>query len=78
MTDQAMMHEGEWSLRLGLKGWPKVAETIMVARNVILAELTQARVHLQNISSEGSVEILRRAKARGIQVSAKLLPSIWH
>lgn len=74
MTDQAMMHEGEWSLRLGLKGWPKVAETIMVARNVILAELTQARVHLQNISSAGSVEILRRAKARGIQVSAEVTP----
>lgn len=74
MTDQAMMHEGEWSLRLGLKGWPKVAETIMVARNVILAELTQARVHLQNISSAGSVEILRRAKARGIQVSASVSP----
>lgn len=74
MTDQAMMHEGEWSLRLGLKGWPKVAESIMVARNVILAELTQAHVHLQNISSAASVEILRRAKARGIQVSAELSP----
>lgn len=74
MTDQAMMHEGEWSLRLGLKGWPKVAETIMVARNVILAELTQARLHLQTISSAGSVEILRRAKARGIQVSAEVSP----
>ena len=74
MTDQAMMHEGEWSLRLGLKGWPKVAESIMVARNVILAELTQAHVHLQNISSAASVEILRRAKARGIQISAELSP----
>ena len=51
LTEGAVMNEGEWSLRLGLQGWPKAAEDIIVARNVILAELTGAHIHMQHISS---------------------------
>ena len=74
LTEGAMMNEGEWSLRLGLKGWPKAAEDIIVARNVILADITGAHIHMQHISSSASVDILRRAKERGITVSAEASP----
>ncbi|MGC6425333.1 MAG: dihydroorotase [Lentimonas sp.] len=74
LTDGAVMNEGEWSLRLGLKGWPKAAEDIIVARNVILAETTGAHIHMQHVSSAASVDILRRAKDRGISVSGEASP----
>lgn len=74
LTKGAMMNEGEWSLRLGLQGWPKAAEDIIVARNVILAELTGAHIHMQHLSSAGSVDILRRAIARGVSVSGEASP----
>jgi len=74
LTQGAMMNEGEWSLRLGLMGWPKAAEDIMVARNVILADITQAHIHIQQLSSARSVEILRRAKQRGISITAETSP----
>jgi dihydroorotase len=74
LTQHAVMNEGEWSLRLGLRGWPKAAEDIIVARNVILAELTGAHIHMQHVSSAASVEILRRAIARGISVSGEASP----
>jgi len=60
--------------RLGLRGWPKAAEDIIVARNVILAELTGAHIHMQHVSSANSVDILRRAIARGISVSGEASP----
>ena len=66
LTEGAVMHEGEWSLRLGLRGWPSSAEDIIVARNVILSDHTGAHIHLQHISSAQSVDIIRRAKQRGI------------
>ncbi len=68
------MHEGAVSTRLGLKGIPSAAEEIMVSRNVILAELTGGHVHLQHISARGSVELIRRAKDKGIQVTAEATP----
>jgi dihydroorotase len=74
LTEGAVMHEGEWSLRLGLRGWPRVAEDIIVARNVLLAEATGAHIHMQHISSATSVDILRRAKQRGAPVSGEASP----
>ncbi|HKK19656.1 MAG TPA: dihydroorotase, partial [Opitutales bacterium] len=74
LTEGAVMNEGEWSLRLGLRGWPKAAEDIIVARNVLLAEMTGAHIHMQHVSSANSVDILRRALARGAPVSAEASP----
>lgn len=68
------MNEGEWSLRLGLKGWPKIAEDIMVARNVQLAELTGAHIHMQHISSANAIDIIRRAKERSAPITAEACP----
>jgi dihydroorotase len=73
-TEGAMMNEGEWSLRLGLRGWPKAAEDIMVARNVLLAELTGAHIHMQHVSSATSIDIIRRAKERNALVTAETCP----
>lgn len=74
MTQGAVMNEGEMSLRLGLRGWPNAAEDIIVARNVILSTYTGAHIHMQHISSRNSVEILRRAKSRGVRVTAEATP----
>lgn len=74
MTVGAVMNEGEVSTRLGLRGWPNAAEDIIVSRNVILSTYTGAHIHMQHISSRNSVEILRRAKARGIRVTAEATP----
>jgi dihydroorotase len=69
-----VMHEGLVSTRLGLKGIPSAAEEIMVARDVLLAELTGGRVHLCHMSTRGSVELIRRAKERGVRVTAEVTP----
>ena len=74
LTQDAVMNEGEVSLKLGLKGWPRAAEDIIVARNIILSELTGAHIHMQHISSYHSVELLRNAKVRGIPVSGEASP----
>ncbi|MCB9708276.1 MAG: dihydroorotase [Myxococcales bacterium] len=74
MTAGAEMHEGEISTRLGLNGWPRVAEDIIVARDLLLAELTGARYHVAHVSSMGSVRLLREAKSRGLSVSAEVTP----
>jgi dihydroorotase len=66
-----VMHEGYWSNVLGLKGWPSLAEELIVSRNILLAELTGARVHCQHLSSAGSVRLLREAKARGVPISGE-------
>jgi dihydroorotase len=68
------MHEGLVSTRLGLQGIPAAAEEIMVARDIILAELTGGHVHLCHMSSRGSVELIRRGKERGIRVTAEATP----
>src|SRR6516165_8841949 len=68
------MHEGATSTRLGLRGWPRVAEDIIVARDVLLAEATGARYHVAHVSTMGSVRILREAKSRGIAVTAEVTP----
>ncbi len=68
------MHEGIVSTRLGLKGIPSAAEEIMVARDILLAELTGGHVHLCHMSTRGSVELIRRAKDKGIRVTAEACP----
>ena len=72
MTEGGQMHEGAWSLRLGLRGLPRAAEEIVVSSDCLLAELTKARIHLQHLSSGGSAEIVRRAKARGLSITAEV------
>lgn len=74
MTDGAQINEGFVSTCLGLRGWPTVAEDVMVARDILLAEYTGGRFHVAHISSEGAVELVRQAKARGVQVTAEVTP----
>ena len=74
LTAGAHMHEGRIATRLGLAGWPRAAEDIIVARDLILAELTGARYHVAHVSSMGAVRLLREAKARGLAVSAEVTP----
>jgi dihydroorotase len=69
-----VMHEGWVSTRLGLRGAPGAAEETMVARDIALAEQTGSRVHLAHISTAGSVELVRRAKERGVPVTAEVTP----
>ena len=71
---QACCHEGELSGRLGLPGWPGIAEEVIVARDVMLARHTGSRVHIAHVSTAGSVEVIRWAKAQGIDVTAELTP----
>jgi dihydroorotase len=68
------MHEGAWSSRLGIPGQPAEAEELMVQRDLALARLTGARVHFQHLSTRGSVELVRRARADGLPVSAEATP----
>src|SRR5690606_24075998 len=65
-------HEGELSGRLGLEGWPPVAEPVIIARDVQLAEATGSRLHVCHITSAEGVEVVRWAKARGIDVTAEV------
>jgi dihydroorotase len=74
MTVGAVMNEGAMSVKLGLKGWPNAAEDLIVARNCILSEYTGAHIHMQHVSSRNAIEILRRAKARGVRVTAEACP----
>ncbi len=74
MTEGAVMNEGNVSIRLGLQGWPNAAEDLIVSRNVILSSYTGAHIHMQHISSAQSVEILRKAKADGVRVTAEATP----
>ncbi len=68
------MHEGEWSSRLGIAGQPHAAEEAMVARDIALARLTGARVHMQHMSTAGSVAMIAEARASGLAISAEATP----
>ena len=74
LAEGGCMNEGAISTELGLPGIPAAAEDVMVARNVALAELTGARLHLAHISTEGSVRMVREAKSRGLKVTAEACP----
>ena len=69
-----VMNEGTVSTRLGLRGIPNAAEDVMVARDISLAKLTGGRLHIAHVSTEGSVELIRRAKAEGVAVTAETCP----
>lgn len=74
LTVGAQMHEGSVSAELGLTGWPAVAEESIIARDVLLAEHVGSRLHVCHLSTAGSVEILRWAKQRGVEVTAEVTP----
>lgn len=74
LTEGSQMHEGAVSAELGLTGWPSVAEESIIARDVLLAEHVDSRIHICHLSTRGSVEIIRWAKARGIKVTAEVTP----
>jgi dihydroorotase len=74
LVGDGIMHEGEWSLRLGIPGWPRAGEEMIVARNIMLAELCDSPIHCQHISSGGSVRLLREARARGVKISGEVCP----
>lgn len=74
LTEHAQMNEGELSGRLGLVGWPAVAEEAIIARDVLLAQHVGSRLHVCHVSTAGSVEVIRWAKARGVPVTAEVTP----
>jgi dihydroorotase len=74
LTEDAQMNEGELSGRLGLRGWPAVAEEAIIARDCLLAEHVGSRLHVCHVSTAGSVEIVRWAKSRGVPVTAEACP----
>src|SRR6476660_9680341 len=74
LVSDGVMHEGYWSTVLGLRGWPSAGEEMIVARNILLAETTGARVHCQHLSTAGSVKLLRDAKKRGVPISGEACP----
>src|SRR5690606_37402314 len=74
LTEGAQMNEGALSSELGLAGWPAVAEESIIARDVLLAQHVGARLHVCHVSTAGSVEVIRWAKARGVQVTAEVTP----
>jgi dihydroorotase len=74
LTEGAQMHEGVISTRLGLRGWPRVAEDVIVARDVLLAEYVGARYHVAHVSTQGAARLVREAKHRGAQVTAEVTP----
>ncbi|MDP9405649.1 MAG: dihydroorotase [Actinomycetota bacterium] len=74
LTDGAQMNEGELSTLLGLAGWPAEAEEVMVARDLVLAHGRGARLHVPHVSTAGTVELIRTAKARGTRVTAEAAP----
>jgi len=74
LTKGAVMHEGAVSRQLGLRGWPRVAEDVIVARDILLAEYLRARYHVAHVSTLGSVRLVREAKSRGIDVTCEVTP----
>lgn len=74
LVSDGVIHEGYYSAVLGLRGWPAAGEEAIVARNILLAEITGARVHCQHLSSAGSVRLLREAKSRGVSISGEACP----
>jgi len=74
LSDNGIINEGQVSAKLGLKGIPAAAEEVMVARDLTLAKLTRARLHIAHVSTKGSVELIRRAKEEGISVTAEVTP----
>jgi dihydroorotase len=74
LVTDGVMHEGYWSTALGLRGWPAAGEEMIVARNILLAELTGAKIHCQHLSAAGSVKLIREARKRGVSISGEACP----
>jgi dihydroorotase len=74
LTEGAQMHEGAVSTRLGLTGWPAVAEEAIIARDALLAGHVGSRLHVCHVSTAGSVDVIRWARQRGIRVTAEVTP----
>jgi dihydroorotase len=74
LTRGGVMHEGLVSLKLGLAGMPAAAEDVMTGRDIVLAEATGGRIHIMHVSTAGSVELVRRAKRRGVRVTTEVCP----
>ena len=74
LSTNGIINEGQMSAKLGLQGIPAAAEEVMVARDLILAKLTRARLHIAHVSTKGSVELIRRAREAGISVTAEVTP----
>jgi dihydroorotase len=74
LVTDGVMHEGYWSTALGLRGWPSAGEEMIVARNILLAELTGAKIHCQHLSAAGGVALIREARKRGVPVSGEACP----
>ena len=74
LVTDGVMHEGYWNVALGLRGWPAAGEEMIVARNILLAELTGAKIHCQHLSAAGSVRLMREAKKRGVSISGEACP----
>jgi dihydroorotase len=74
LVTDGVMHEGYWNVVRGLRGWPAAGEEVIVARNILLAELTGAKIHCQHLSAAGSVRLIREAKKRGVTISGEACP----
>ena len=74
LTEGSQMNDGALATELGLKGWPAVAEEAIIARDALLAEQTGARLHICHLTTAGAVDVVRWAKARGIQITAEVTP----
>lgn len=74
LSEGGVMNEGKVSTRLGLRGIPREAEEIMIGRDIMLARLTKGRLHIAHVSTKGSVELIRRAKSEGINITAETCP----
>lgn len=74
LKGDGVMHEGKWSVLLGMQGIPGAAEEIIVQRNIILAKTIDWKIHIQHVSTRESVDMIRRARARGIRVTAEATP----
>jgi dihydroorotase len=74
MTRGAVMNEGRVSVQLGLRGWPPVAEEIMIYRDIALADLTGGKLHIQHVSTAGGVDLIRQGKARSVRVTGEACP----
>jgi dihydroorotase len=74
LVADGVMNEGHWSAALGLRGWPSIGEDVIVARNILIAEQVDWHIHCQHISSSRSVELIRQAKKRGVNISGEACP----
>src|SRR5437763_6097432 len=74
LVGNGVVHEGYWSTLLGLPGWPRIGEEVIVMRNILLADCCDHHVHCQHLSAGGSVRLLREARARGVKISGEVCP----